>query len=108
MGIKRQNNQLRLAFGEEGGVKLRRLLARGPKRSRGKRMIESPASNNEQLMEEVCERENCLQAYKASEVQQGQSGHRRHDGGCADCLLEGNTASHPRATAHRDLQAAAG
>ncbi len=27
-----------------------------------KRMIESPANNNEQLMEEVCERENCLQA----------------------------------------------
>jgi hypothetical protein len=34
MSGKRQNNQLRLAFSGEGGVKLRRLLAEGPKRSR--------------------------------------------------------------------------
>jgi hypothetical protein len=34
MSGKRQKTQLRLAFSEEGGVKLQWLLAEGPKRSR--------------------------------------------------------------------------
>jgi RNA-directed DNA polymerase len=37
-------------------------------------MTESPASNDEQLMEEVCERENCLQAYKRVKSNKGSAG----------------------------------
>jgi RNA-directed DNA polymerase len=37
-------------------------------------MIESPAKNHEQLMEEVCERENCLQAYKRAKSNKGSAG----------------------------------
>ena len=39
-----------------------------------KRMSESLATNHEQLMEEVCERENCLQAYKRVKANRGSSG----------------------------------
>jgi len=39
-----------------------------------KRMIESPASNKERLMEEVCERENCLQAFKRVKSNKGSPG----------------------------------
>ncbi len=39
-----------------------------------KRMIESLASNNERLMEEVCERENCLQAFKRVKSNKGSAG----------------------------------
>ena len=49
-------------------------------------------------MEEVCGRENCLQALQASEVQQGQRGHRRHDGRGVARLPEGALASYPRTT----------
>jgi RNA-directed DNA polymerase len=37
-------------------------------------MNESPANNNEQLMEEVCERENCWQAYKRVKANKGSAG----------------------------------
>src|SRR5579871_3211555 len=39
-----------------------------------KRMNESPANNYEQRMEEVCERENCLQAYKRVKSNKGSAG----------------------------------
>lgn len=74
MGDKRQKNQLRLAFGEEKGSEAPKGLGEGTETSTAKRMIESPASNNERLMEEVCERENCLQAYKRVKSNQGSAG----------------------------------
>ena len=64
MGIKRQNNQLRLAFGEETRSEAPQASGEGSETHTAKRTIESPARNNERLMEEVCGRENCLQALK--------------------------------------------
>ena len=83
-------------------------LGGGSERHTAKGMNESPANHNEQLMEEVCERENCWAGLQASEVQQGKCGHRRHDGGGVARTLEGALASHSGTTAERDLQAAAG
>ena len=64
MGDKRQKNQLRLAFGEEGRSEAPRDSGEGTESLTAKRGTESPAENSEQLMEEVCERENCKQALK--------------------------------------------
>ena len=53
-------------------MKLRRTSG-GSETLTAKRMIESPA-NHEQLMEEVCERENCLQALKRVKSNKGSPG----------------------------------
>ena len=74
MGIKRQNNQLRLAFGEETRSEAPQASGEGSETHTAKRMIESPARNNEQLMEEVCGRENCLQALKRVKSNKGSAG----------------------------------
>ena len=74
MGVKRQNNQLLLAFGEEGRSEAPRASREGTETRTAKRMTESPAGNDEQLMEEVCERENCLQAYKRVKSNKGSAG----------------------------------
>jgi RNA-directed DNA polymerase len=74
MSDKRQNNQLRLAFGEEGRSEAPKAPGEGSEALTAKRMIESPAKNNEQLMEEVCERENCLQALKRVKSNKGSPG----------------------------------
>jgi RNA-directed DNA polymerase len=74
MSGKRQNNQLRLAFGGEGRSEAPMAPGGGSETPTAKRMIESPASNHEQLMEEVCERENCLQAYKRVKSNKGGPG----------------------------------
>jgi len=74
MGIKRQNNQLRLAFGEETRSEAPQASGEGSETHTAKRMIESPARNNEQLMEEVCGRENCLQALKRVKSNKGSPG----------------------------------
>jgi RNA-directed DNA polymerase len=74
MGDKRQKIQLRLAFGEERRSEAPKGLGEGTETPTAKRMIESPASNNERLMEEVCERENCLQAYKRVKSNRGSAG----------------------------------
>ena len=60
MGDKRQKNQLVLAFMEEDRGEAPKDLPEGTESSAGKRGIESPAIG-EQLMEEVCGRENCKQ-----------------------------------------------
>ena len=39
-----------------------------------KRMMERPAKNNKQLMEEVCERENCWRAFKRVKSNKGSAG----------------------------------
>jgi RNA-directed DNA polymerase len=73
MSGKRQNNQLRLAFGEETRSEAPQASGEGCETLTAKRISESPA-NHEQLMEEVCERENCLQALKRVKSNRGSPG----------------------------------
>jgi RNA-directed DNA polymerase len=73
MGDKRQKNQLVLAFLEEDRGEAPKCLEKGTESSAGKRGIESPAIT-EQLMEEVCERENCKQALKRVKANKGSAG----------------------------------
>jgi len=74
MGGKRQNNQLRLAFGEESRSEAPMAPGEGSETHTAKRMTESPANHDEQLMEEVCGRENCLQAFKRVKSNKGSPG----------------------------------
>jgi RNA-directed DNA polymerase len=74
MSDKRQNNQLRLAFGAEGRSEAPMAPGGGSETLTAKRRNESPASNNGQLMEEVCGRENCLQALKRVKSNKGSPG----------------------------------
>jgi RNA-directed DNA polymerase len=73
MSDKRQNNQLRLAFSEENRSEAPKSASRGTESSTAKRRTESPAIE-EQLMEEACERENCLQALKRVKSNKGSPG----------------------------------
>jgi len=73
MGDKRQKNQLVLAFMEEDRGEAPKDLQEGTESSAGKRGTESPAIA-EQLMEEVCERENCKQALKRVRANKGSAG----------------------------------
>ena len=73
MSGKRQNNQLRLAFSGEGRSEAPMAPGGGSETLTAKRMNESPA-NQEQLMEEVCERENCLQAFERVKSNKGSAG----------------------------------
>jgi RNA-directed DNA polymerase len=74
MSGKRQNNQLRLAFGEEERSEAPMAPGEGSETLTAKRTSESPANNSEQVMEEVCERENCLQALKRVKSNKGSAG----------------------------------
>src|SRR5271157_3097143 len=73
MSDKRQNNQLRLAFSEENRSDAPKSASRGSESLTAKRRTESPAIE-EQVMEEVCERENCLQALKRVKPNKGSPG----------------------------------
>ena len=73
MGDKRQKNQLVLAFMEESRSEAPTASVEGIESSAGKRGTESPAIA-EQLMEEVCERENCKQALKRVKANKGSAG----------------------------------
>jgi len=73
MGDKRQKNQLVLAFLEEDRGEAPKRLPEGTESSAGKRGPQSPAIA-EQLMEEVCERENCKQALKRVKANKGSAG----------------------------------
>ena len=73
MDDKRQKNQLVLAFMEEDRGEAPKGLAEGTESSAGKRGMESPAIA-EQLMEEVCGRENCKQALKRVKANKGSAG----------------------------------
>jgi len=73
MGDKRQKNQLVLAFVEEDRGEAPKGLQEGTESSAGKRGTESPAIA-EQLMEEVCGRENCKQALKRVKANKGSPG----------------------------------
>lgn len=74
MSGKRQNNQLRLAFSGEERSEAPMAPGGGSETPTAKRRNESPAMNHEQLMEEVCERENCLQAYRRVKSNKGSPG----------------------------------
>jgi RNA-directed DNA polymerase len=63
MSDKRQKNQLVLAFTEEGRSEAPKASQEGTESRTAKCETERPA-RHEQLMEEVCKRENCWQAYK--------------------------------------------
>src|SRR6202142_763221 len=73
MGDKRQKNQLELAFMEEYRGEAPKGLREGTESSAGERGTESPAIA-EQLMEEVCGRENCKQALKRVKANKGSPG----------------------------------
>ena len=73
MSDKRQNNQLLLAFAEENRGEAPKGLNEGTESFRAKRGTESPAIG-EQLMEEVCERENCKQALARVKANKGSAG----------------------------------
>jgi RNA-directed DNA polymerase len=73
MGDERQKNQLVLAFMEEDRGEASKRLQEGTESSAGQRGIESPAMA-EQLMEEVCGRENCKQALQRVKANKGSAG----------------------------------
>ena len=73
MSDKRQKNQLVLAFTEEGRSEAPKASQEGTESRTAKCDTERPASH-EQLMEEVCERRNCWQAYKRVKANKGSPG----------------------------------
>jgi RNA-directed DNA polymerase len=73
MSDKRQNNQLLLAFAGEYRGEAPNGLGEGTESLAVKRGTESPAIG-EQLMEEVCERENCKQALARVKANKGSPG----------------------------------
>lgn len=73
MSDRRQKNQLVLAFMAEDTGEAPRAAIEGTESLAVKRRTESPAIG-EQLMEEVCERENCKQALKRVKANKGSAG----------------------------------
>jgi RNA-directed DNA polymerase len=73
MSDKRQKNQLVLAFTDEGRSEAPSLSEEGTESFAAKRGTESLAIG-EQLMDEVCERENCKQALARVKANQGSAG----------------------------------
>ncbi len=73
MSDKRQKNQLVLAFLEESRGEAPNRSQEGTESLTAKREAESPAIG-EQLMEEVCERENCKQALARVQANKGSPG----------------------------------
>jgi RNA-directed DNA polymerase len=73
MSDKRQKNQLALAFTERDRSEAPKASQEGTESFTAKCETERAASH-EQLMEEVCERENCWQAYKRVKANKGSPG----------------------------------
>ena len=73
MSDKRQNNQLELAFDQDHRGEASKCLIEGTESLTAKRGTESPAIG-EQLMEEVCERENCKRALARIKANKGSAG----------------------------------
>ena len=73
MSDKRQKNQLELAFTDESRSEAPRVSGEGTESFAVKRGTESLAIG-EQLMEEVCERENCKQALARIKANKGSAG----------------------------------
>jgi hypothetical protein len=89
MGDRRQKNQLELAFPAEDTSEALRSAGAGTESHAAERISESSAIT-EQLMEEVCQRENCKQASRSS--------------GLSERALDGS----PGTTTKRNLCTAAG
>ncbi len=83
-------------------MKPRRASRKGPNRLAAKRGTESPAIA-EQLMEEVCERENCKQALKRVKANKGSAGVDGMTVQQLPELPETVLASDPGTVAERDL-----
>ena len=73
MSDKRQKNQLKLAFMAEDRGEAQTAASEGTESFTAKRGAESPAIG-EQLMKEVCERENCKQALARVKANKGSAG----------------------------------
>src|SRR6202049_1446667 len=73
MSDKRQKNRLMLAFTDESRSEAPMVSAEGTESVVAKRGTESLAMG-EQLMEEVCERENCKEALARVKANQGSAG----------------------------------
>ena len=73
MSDRRQKNQLELAFLAEDEGEARRAAKEGTESLTAKRRTEGPVID-EQLMEEVCERENCKQALSRVKANKGSPG----------------------------------
>jgi len=73
MSDQRQKNQLVLAFTEEERSEAPKTSQEGTESLSAKCETERPAGH-EQLMEEVCQRENCWQAYKRVKANKGSTG----------------------------------
>src|SRR5436853_1171018 len=73
MSDKRQKNQLELAFTDESRSEAPRVSEEGTESLAVKRGTESLAMG-EQLMEEICERENCKQALARVKANKGSAG----------------------------------
>ena len=73
MSDRRQKNQLELAFTDESRSEAPRVSGEGTESLRAKRRAESPAVG-EQLMEEVCKRENCKRALARVKANKGSAG----------------------------------
>jgi RNA-directed DNA polymerase len=73
MSGKRQKNQLELAFTAESRSEAPRAAEEGTETLVAKGEAESPAIM-ERLMEEVCERENCLRAWRRVKANKGSPG----------------------------------
>ncbi len=73
MSDRRQKNQLELAFTDKSRSEAPRVSAKGTESLTAKRRAESPAIGG-QLMEEVCERENCKRALARVKANKGSAG----------------------------------
>jgi hypothetical protein len=73
MSDQRQKTQYRLAFTEEGRSEAPKASQEGTESPTAKCATERPAGH-EQLMEEVCERKNCWQAYRPVKANKGSPG----------------------------------
>jgi RNA-directed DNA polymerase len=74
MSEERQKTPVQLALPSAGGSEASESRAEGTEALRVGRNAESPAHNNQHLMEEICERENLRQALHQVRANQGSPG----------------------------------
>jgi hypothetical protein len=99
---KRQNIQKKLDFSSKQRGEARRA---GREETESRQAMHEPESptNTIRLMEEVCERENLLEALRRVKGNKGSAWDRREDRRPTQWLPEGALAHHPGTTAERDL-----
>ena len=102
MSDKRQKNQLMLAFTDESRSEAPMASAEGTESVVAKRGTESLAIG-EQLMEEVCERENCKQALTRVKANKGSRWRGRDDRQRVTRVSETALASHTGTVVERYL-----